>query len=60
VPLALAYEFRDLLVHSPDVRLEVLPGVGHMAVQEAPTQTARVMREYLDAPLLKTSADVSR
>jgi hypothetical protein len=29
-------------------------------VQEAPTQTARVMREYLDAPLLKTSADVSR
>jgi pimeloyl-ACP methyl ester carboxylesterase len=60
VPLALAYEFRDLLVRSPDVRLEVLPGVGHMAVQEAPTQTARVMREYLDAPLLKTSADVSR
>ena len=49
VPLAQAYEFRKLLVNSPSVQLEVLPGVGHMAVQEAPEQTARIVRRWLDA-----------
>jgi pimeloyl-ACP methyl ester carboxylesterase len=49
VPLPLAHEFQKLLVSSPDVRLEVLKGVGHMAVQEAPEQSARIVREYLDA-----------
>jgi pimeloyl-ACP methyl ester carboxylesterase len=49
VPVELAYEFRDLLVASPAVTLEVLPGVGHMAVQEAPQQTARLVRDYLVA-----------
>lgn len=49
VPLALAYETRDLLVGAPDVRLEVLPGVGHMLVQEAPAASARIVREWLDA-----------
>ena len=48
VPVALAYEFQKLLVHSPAVRLEILKGVGHMAVQEAPDATARLVREYLD------------
>jgi len=49
VPLALAYETRALLVNSPEVVLEVLPGIGHMLVQEAPQESARLMRRYLDA-----------
>jgi pimeloyl-ACP methyl ester carboxylesterase len=49
VPVALAYEFRDLLVGAPSVDLQVLPGIGHMAVQEAPTDTARRVRAWLDA-----------
>ncbi len=48
VPVALAYEFKKLLVNAPSVQLEVLKGVGHMAVQEAPDETARLVREYLD------------
>lgn len=48
VPLALGYEFRDLLVNSPEVRLAVLPGVGHMAVQEAPEASAELIGDYLD------------
>ena len=60
VPLALAYETRALLANSPQVQLEVLPGIGHMLVQEAPQQSAAVIRRYLDTPLaLKTSAVVS-
>ena len=49
VPLALAYETRDLLVRSPEVRLEVLPGIGHMLVQEAPEESSALIRRYLDA-----------
>lgn len=49
VPLKLAYETRDLLVNSPEVQLEVLPGIGHMLVQEAPEESSRRIRRYLDA-----------
>jgi pimeloyl-ACP methyl ester carboxylesterase len=49
VPLELAYEFRKLLVSSPEVQLHVFRGVGHMAVQEAPGETSRVVREYLES-----------
>jgi pimeloyl-ACP methyl ester carboxylesterase len=42
------------------VQLEVLPGIGHMLVQEAPQQSAAVIRRYLDTPLeLKTAATAS-
>ena len=51
VPLALAYETRDLLVNSPEVRLEVLPGIGHMLVQEAPQESARIVAAWLDGPV---------
>ena len=51
VPLALAYETRDLLVNSPEVKLEVLPGIGHMLVQEAPAESARIVGAWLDAPV---------
>jgi pimeloyl-ACP methyl ester carboxylesterase len=62
VPLALGYEFRDLLVHSPEVRLAVLPGVGHMAVQEAPEASAALIRDYLDGQTVgvKNAAAASR
>ena len=48
MPLSLAYETRALLQNSPEVRLEVLPGIGHMLVQEAPLKSAAMMRRYLD------------
>jgi pimeloyl-ACP methyl ester carboxylesterase len=48
VPLALAYETKDLLVNSPEIRLEVLPGIGHMLVQEAPEASSQLIRRYLD------------
>ncbi|MFM7708611.1 MAG: alpha/beta fold hydrolase [Gammaproteobacteria bacterium] len=51
VPVALAYETRDLLSNSPQVKLEVLPGIGHMLVQEAPQESARLVRAWLDAPV---------
>ncbi len=56
VPLALAYETKNLLVNSPEVRLEVLPGIGHMLVQEAPEASSQLIRRYLD----NVSDDVSR
>jgi len=49
VPLALAYEFQKLLTNAPSVKLVVLPGVGHMAVHEAPVESARAAREFLDS-----------
>ena len=48
VPVALAYETRDLLVNAPEVRLEILPGIGHMLVQEAPEASSKLIRQYLD------------
>ena len=60
VPLALAYETRDLLVNSPQVQLEVLPGIGHMLVQEAPQQSAQIIRRYLDAAQIDRGAAVVR
>jgi pimeloyl-ACP methyl ester carboxylesterase len=63
VPLKLAYETRDLLTNAPEVRLEVLPGIGHMLVQEAPFESAAVVRRYLDEfkekGAIRTSAPVS-
>jgi pimeloyl-ACP methyl ester carboxylesterase len=53
VPLALAYETRDLLVNSPQIELEVLPGIGHMLVQEAPEESAQIIRRYLDRAQLR-------
>lgn len=62
VPVALAYETRALLERSPEVKLEILPGIGHMLVQEAPEQSARLIRSYLDSAVpraIKTSAAAS-
>jgi len=56
VPLALAYETKDLLVNSPEVRLEVLPGIGHMLVQEAPEASSQLIRRYLDEVSMPISA----
>ncbi len=59
VPLRLARETRALLTSSPEVRLEVLPGIGHMLVQEAPLQSAAVIRRYLDEFKEKEAARIS-
>lgn len=62
VPVALAYETRALLERSPEVKLEILPGIGHMLVQEAPEQSAQLIRSYLDSTVpraIKTSASAS-
>ncbi len=56
VPVALAYEFQKLLVSAPSVELEILEGVGHMAVQEAPQETARLVRVWLDTATSGSSA----
>jgi pimeloyl-ACP methyl ester carboxylesterase len=48
VPVALAYETRDLLINAPEVRLEILLGIGHMLVQEAPEASSKLIRQYLD------------
>lgn len=61
VPPALAYETQKLLENSPEVKLEILPGIGHMLVQEAPQQSAQLIRRYLDERTsLKTEGDASR
>lgn len=70
VPVSLAYETRALLERSPEVRLEILPGIGHMLVQEAPRESAQLIRAYLDSTIerpsatagasIRTSAAVSR
>jgi pimeloyl-ACP methyl ester carboxylesterase len=49
VPLSLAYEFKKLLTNAPSVQLVVLKGVGHMPAHEAPIESARAVREFLDA-----------
>jgi len=60
VPLALAYETQKLLKNSPEVKLELLPGIGHMLVQEAPVASAQLIRRYLDERQpVKTVADAS-
>ena len=59
VPVALAYEFQTLLTGSPQVDLKILPGVGHMAVQEAPAETSHIVREYLDAAQTEAGARTS-
>lgn len=55
VPLALAYEFQKLLTNASSVKLVVLPGVGHMAVHEAPVESARAAREFLDSSSTATA-----
>lgn len=43
-----AYEFISLLESAPDRQLAIYPGLGHMAVLEDGTKTARDIRAYLD------------
>lgn len=56
VPLTLAYETRDLMQSAPAVELQVLPGVGHMLVQEAPQASAAIIKRYLDQTAIAVQA----
>ncbi len=51
-----AEQLRKLLVNAPAVEIDLLPGVGHMAVQEAPAQTAARVATFLAAGELRTAA----
>lgn len=46
-----AEELKRLLVNSPSVEVRMLPGLGHMAVQEDPLGTAQVAKAFFDAQL---------
>lgn len=46
-----AEELKRLLVNSPSVEVRMLPGLGHMAVQEDPLGTAQIAKAFFDAPL---------
>lgn len=48
VPVALAYETQSLMQSAPGIELEILEGVGHMLVQEAPEASAEIIVRYLD------------
>jgi pimeloyl-ACP methyl ester carboxylesterase len=41
---------QDYLRALPDARLVVLPGIGHVPMEEAPAEVTRVLREFLAAP----------
>jgi pimeloyl-ACP methyl ester carboxylesterase len=41
---------QDYLRALPDARLVVLPGIGHVPMEETPAEVARVLREFLTPP----------
>ncbi|MBL8644042.1 MAG: alpha/beta hydrolase [Rhodospirillaceae bacterium] len=49
-----AKQLVDLMAAAKSVKLIVYPGVGHMAVHEAPEATARDARMFLDEPVAAT------
>lgn len=51
-----AAQFTKMLEKSPSVKLITYPGVGHMAVHEAPEQTARDARDFFDSETAETAA----
>jgi pimeloyl-ACP methyl ester carboxylesterase len=50
-PLDQAAEMQKLLSAAASVELQVLPGVGHMAVQEAPAESLAATLRFLQRPL---------
>jgi pimeloyl-ACP methyl ester carboxylesterase len=51
-----AKQLVDLMTAAKSVKLIVYPGVGHMAVHEAPEQTAKDARAYFDEPAITAAA----
>jgi pimeloyl-ACP methyl ester carboxylesterase len=51
-----ARQLVDLMGAAQSVKLITYPGVGHMAVHEAPEATARDARAFLDEPAARTAA----
>ncbi len=51
-----AKQLVDLMTNAKSVKLIVYPGVGHMAVHEAPEQTAKDARIYFDEPIAEAPA----
>ena len=41
---------QDYLRALPDARLVTLPGIGHVPMEETPTEVARALRDFLTAP----------
>lgn len=57
VHVELAGELARLLKNSPSVETIIYPGVGHMAIQEAPRETAADARAWLDLVPFTEPAD---
>ncbi|MBL8630367.1 MAG: alpha/beta hydrolase, partial [Rhodospirillaceae bacterium] len=51
-----ARQLVDLMTAAKSVKLITYPGVGHMAVHEAPEQTARDARAFFDEPIAAIAA----
>ena len=51
-----AREFTKMLDHAASVKLIVYPGVGHMAVHEAPEATSKDARAFLDGTMETAAA----
>jgi len=51
-----AKQIVDLMTAAKSVKLTVYPGVGHMAVHEAPEATAKDARAFFDEPVMETQA----
>jgi pimeloyl-ACP methyl ester carboxylesterase len=47
-PLEQAHELQKMLTQAAKVQLTVLPGIGHMAVQEAPQESLAATRAFLE------------
>ena len=60
VHVELAAELARLLTSAPTVETIIYPGVGHMAIQEAPRETAVDARDWLDRVPFARGADSLR
>jgi pimeloyl-ACP methyl ester carboxylesterase len=57
IPVSHAYDAQAI---RPDIRLEVLPGVGHFPHAERPDEVAALIEDFVDADLAAGTTRVAR